>query len=161
MIHNLHDSHCRSVGDVQTSPQVRRRRERLPNTQAPEERALWCDIRRELAEKRRAEREQAKRGKYLPKTAYFEPPPAGGLKRGPKIDPDWDPADKCTAILSGAFTPRELAAFEAARKASGLVPPTRSQFLRFLALQALLSWHLDGHEKRTCGRAARGAKRRV
>jgi hypothetical protein len=60
-------------------------------------------------------------------------PEREGLKRGPKIDPTREPGDKCTEILSGAFTPNEVAVMEKFRT-SFPFPPTRSQFLRYLAI---------------------------
>lgn len=138
MNQDYHNDHaliaCQSIPDVTVSG-VRRRRERLPNTQSPKERALWKGIRKRVAEKLRQKRDEQKRAVLGGRT--FNYATRDGLKRGPKIDENWHPDDKCTAIISGTITPREMRAFELARLAHQPFPPTRSAFLRFLMLAGM------------------------
>jgi hypothetical protein len=123
-----------------------RARQKQPNTQTPAEKAQWTRIRNSLAKKRRARRieEKAEPG---PVVQYS--PSGDGLKRGPKIDPTRDPGDKCTEVLSGAFTPNEVAVLEKFRK-SFPFPPTRSQFVRFLTVNMMYrgGFHAESDEKR-------------
>ncbi|MFL6518841.1 MAG: hypothetical protein ACJ8NS_01320 [Chthoniobacterales bacterium] len=76
-------------------------------------------------------------------------PEREGLKRGPKIDPTREAADKCTEILSGAFTPNEVEVMEKFRT-SFPFPPTRSQFLRYLAISFMHrgAFHFANEEDR-------------
>jgi hypothetical protein len=76
-------------------------------------------------------------------------PEREGLKRGPKVDPTREAADKCTEILSGAFTPNEVEVMEKFRT-SFPFPPTRSQFLRYLAISFMHrgAFHFANEEER-------------
>jgi hypothetical protein len=104
---------------------------------------LWKEIRGTLARKRRSARIK---GRETPAVPILYSPSGDGLKRGPKKDLTRDDADKCTEILSGAFTPNEVAVMEKFRT-SFPFPPTRSQFVRFLATQFMRkgkAFSLDG-----------------